>query len=228
MANYRKIWEEAYGPIPYDDDGRKMEIHHKDGDRNNNDLSNLMLITISEHYNIHYEQDDWAACQSIINRMNVSPREKSKICSELAKKRVAEGTHHFLDPEFIKQDSIRKSIRNTGFGNPMYGKTVSEATAKKLSESHKKRIEQGIHHLQSEDHKNRMRIKANEELANGTHVFQQEENIKKAQNIHQQMLANKTHPFNSSNRIDPNKIKKWCEVCNKEVTLPVFGRFHKH
>jgi len=42
------------------------------------------------------------------------------------------------------------------------------------------------------------------------------------------MLENKKHPFNSSSRIDPNKIKKWCDVCNKEVTLPVFGRFHKH
>lgn len=228
MSNYRKIWEDANGPIPYDSAGRKMEIHHRDGDRNNNDLENLQLLTINDHYNIHYEQNNWAACQSIANRMKILPKEKSKLCSELAKKRFEDGTHHFLDPEFIKEDSIRKSLRNKGSGNPMYGRKVSIETTIKRSESHKKRVVQGIHHLQSDEHKERMKLKAIGELKNGTHVFQQEENRQKAKEIHKKMLENKKHPFNSSSRIDPNKIKKWCSVCNKEVTLPVFGRFHKH
>ena len=228
MSNYRKIWEDANGPIPYDNSGRKMEIHHKDGDRNNNELSNLELLTITEHYNIHYEQNDWAACQSIINRMNVSPEEKRKSCSELVKKRFADGTHHFINPEFIKQDSIRKSIRNKGSGNPMYGKEVTSETRLQRSKSHKKLVAQGIHPLQSSEHKDRMKKRAIKELQAGVHAFQQIENIQKAKDVHQQMLVDKTHPFNNSKRIDPNKLKKWCNICNKEVTSPVFGRFHKH
>ena len=228
MSNYRKIWEEINGTIPLDEFGRRMEIHHLDGDRTNNELSNLTLLTINEHYKIHYDNGDWAACQSIINRMAVSPEEKSKTCSELANKRFADGTHHFLDPEFIKLDSKRKSIRNQGSGNPMFGRKVSDETTRKRSEAHAKRVEQGIHYLQSDKHKSRMRERAITELSNGTHIFQQEENRKKVKDTHQKMLSNNEHPFNKSNRIDPNKTKIYCKVCDKETTLPAFNRFHKH
>lgn len=228
MSNYRKLWEDAFGPIPYDSYGRRMEIHHIDGDRNNNDLSNLKLVTINEHYDIHYDNGDWAACQSILNRMNVSPSEKSKKCSDLAKQRFAEGTHHFLNPEFIKADSLRKSMRNRGSGNPMYGKKQSEETLRKRSESHKKRVAQGMHHLQSDEHRNRMRDKSLSELSNGTHAFQKEENKQKLKETHKKMIVNKSHPFNKESRIDPNKIRMYCHVCNKETTLPAFNRFHKH
>lgn len=62
MKNYRKIWEEHYGPIPFDNNDRRCEIHHIDSNRENNEISNLMLVTIQEHYDIHYFQGDWAAC----------------------------------------------------------------------------------------------------------------------------------------------------------------------
>jgi hypothetical protein len=228
MSNYRKIWEETNGPIPLDEFGRRMEIHHLDGDRTNNELSNLSLLTINEHYDIHYDNGDWAACQSIINRMKVSPEEKSKTCSDLAKKRFADGTHHFLDPEFIKKQSNTNSIRFAGSGNPMFGKPVSGETRVKRSNSHKKLVEQGVHHLQSAEHRDKMRDKAITELANGTHVFQQERNKQKAKEVHQKMLANNEHPFNKENRLDPNKIKMYCSLCNKETTLPAYKRFHKH
>ena len=228
MSNYRKIWENVNGTIPHDLNERRMEIHHIDGNRENNEIDNLRLVSIDEHYNIHYEQNDWAACQSIINRMNVSPEEKSKSCSELAKKRFAEGTHHFQDPNFIKEDSMRKSIRNKGAGNPMFGRPVSEKTRTKQSLSQKKLVTDGKHHLQSEKHKVMMRDRAKTELQNGTHPFQQSEVREKQQKTHTELVSNKKHPFNSLNRIDPNKTKVFCEVCNKETTLPAFNRFHKH
>lgn len=56
MNNYRKIWEDNFGPIPKDENGRSYEIHHKDGNTENNDLSNLMCVSIKEHYDIHYKQ----------------------------------------------------------------------------------------------------------------------------------------------------------------------------
>ena len=42
-TNYRKIYEQHYGPIPKDTDGRSYEIHHIDGNHNNNDINNLRV-----------------------------------------------------------------------------------------------------------------------------------------------------------------------------------------
>lgn len=54
MTNiYRKIYESHYGPIPIDETGRTYEIHHIDGNSENNDISNLKCVSIQEHYNIH-------------------------------------------------------------------------------------------------------------------------------------------------------------------------------
>ena len=52
-VNYRKIWEDANGPIPY-----AHHIHHIDGDHTNNDLSNLICVSPYEHYLIHKNQGD--------------------------------------------------------------------------------------------------------------------------------------------------------------------------
>ena len=46
----RIVWEEAHGPVP-----PKHEIHHVDGDKLNNELSNLRCISLSEHRRIHSE-----------------------------------------------------------------------------------------------------------------------------------------------------------------------------
>ena len=78
-TNYRKIWENHYGKIPKDEDGRPYEIHHKDGNRNNNDIENLICISIKEHYDIHYQQGDYGACVMIAKRMNLSPNYLSEI-----------------------------------------------------------------------------------------------------------------------------------------------------
>lgn len=228
MANYRKIWEEVNGPIPIDNNGRKMEIHHIDGKRSNNSIENLKLVSIEEHYDIHYKQGDWGACQSIINRMKISPLEKSKFCSELAKLRLANGTHHFLDPEFIKKDSERKSKNRRGENHPLFGKKMSKETTAKQSASHKKLVEQGIHHLQKEDHKNRMREKARVELENGTHPFLNLDIRNKLLETINNQLNCKTHPFNRSTRVDPNKILLYCLQCQKNVPKPAFNRFHKY
>jgi hypothetical protein len=36
MSIYRKIYEQNFGPIPKDGDGRSYDVHHIDGNRNNN------------------------------------------------------------------------------------------------------------------------------------------------------------------------------------------------
>lgn len=226
--SYRKIWEDANGPIPYDTEGRRMEIHHIDGNRKNNSLDNLKLVTIQEHYDIHYAQRDWGACQSIANRMKISPEEKSKLCSELANKRVQEGTHIFQNPEFIKADSIRKSITRNGENHPLYGKKMPKSTTDKQSASHKKLVEQGIHHLQQDAHRNRMREKALKELSQGNHPFLDPKNRNKLVESINQQLQEKTHPFNRSTRVDPNKTLIYCNKCERSIPKPAFNRFHKY
>jgi hypothetical protein len=48
QMEHRLVWEEHYGEIP-----EGMQIHHIDGDKTNNDMSNLMLLTPLEHKRIH-------------------------------------------------------------------------------------------------------------------------------------------------------------------------------
>jgi hypothetical protein len=67
--NYRKIWESHYGDIPKDDQGRSFDIHHIDGDRSNNDIGNLIALSIEDHYKIHLAQNDNAAVAAISQRM---------------------------------------------------------------------------------------------------------------------------------------------------------------
>lgn len=100
---YRKIWESVNGKIPKDDFGRSYEIHHIDGNHLNNDITNLKLVTIEEHYSIHFNQGDYVACHMIAKRMAQTPKELSQVISDLNKLR-------------------------TGNLNPFYGKTHSQKT----------------------------------------------------------------------------------------------------
>ena len=69
-TNYRKIYENHNGLIPKEVNGRTYEIHHIDGNHSNNSPSNLIAVTIQEHYEIHYNQHDWNACKMIKLRMD--------------------------------------------------------------------------------------------------------------------------------------------------------------
>jgi hypothetical protein len=124
--NQKRIYVKHFGQIPKDEHGRSYEVHHKDGNHKNNDPSNLIAISIEEHYNIHYANNDWDAARLIALRMNKSPEEISELSRRSAIKKIEDGTHHFI--EFNKRD--RSDIRGdlNPMRNPEIAKKVSEKT----------------------------------------------------------------------------------------------------
>jgi hypothetical protein len=112
---YKKIYERHHGPIPKDETGRMYEIHHIDGNSDNNDITNLIALTIHEHYEIHYWQEDWSACLLMSERMMISSEEKSELARKSALSRVENGTHPWQkrsDGTSFASDLVKKGIHN--------------------------------------------------------------------------------------------------------------------
>jgi hypothetical protein len=112
--NYRKIYESHFGPIPKDENGRSYEIHHIDGNRKNNDPSNLQCLSIQEHYNIHFNQSDWGACYLIARKMKLSPEEMSNLSKRVNSQRIQTGEHQFCgdkNPQKKEHNRKKSSIK---------------------------------------------------------------------------------------------------------------------
>jgi hypothetical protein len=134
--NYRSVYKKYHGPIPLDEDGRTYEIHHKDGNRKNNEPSNLIALSIQEHYNLHFEKKDYAACLRISSRMNQSTEEKTRLASLHAQSQLKSGTHPWKSEKY-KQNQKRRALSDS---NPFKGGEIQKR-------SHRKRLELGNHHL---------------------------------------------------------------------------------
>lgn len=128
-TKYRRIYEQHYGPIPKEENGRTYDIHHIDGDHSNNDPSNLKAVTLQEHYDIHYAMEDWGACIAIKMRMDSDPN----LISELNIKRIEDGTHNFLGGDLQRQ-------RIEAGTHHFLGGEIAK-------KSNRKRLENGTHHL---------------------------------------------------------------------------------
>lgn len=94
-TQYRRIYEKTYGKIPVDENGITYDIHHIDGNRENNDPSNLIAVSLNEHYEIHMNQGELVAASKIALRMNMPPEKLKIIMSAAAKKQILDGTHVF-------------------------------------------------------------------------------------------------------------------------------------
>lgn len=148
--DYRKIWIDHHGSIPKDEHGKSYDIHHIDGNINNNDISNLLAVSIKEHYQIHYDQGDYDACSLISYRMTASKDELKLLYKEIGEKlrgrknyKLSEylrGPFHYMKKiewkiiqaerckntktHQLKNEASRKklSLSKTGEGNHMHGK----------------------------------------------------------------------------------------------------------
>jgi len=178
-TNYRKIYEQNYGPIPKDGQGRTFEIHHIDGNHNNNDPLNLVAVSIEDHYNIHYEQEDWAACLLMSDRMKISPEEKSDLSRRTQLTLVLNGTHHWLDPEFIERNISRQhNLMSIGEHN-FQREDVKLKTKIIVKETQLLRFSMGVHQFQDPIVREKAKItlkEVNDKLVSeGKHIFQNTE-----------------------------------------------------
>ena len=114
-SSYRRIYERHHGPIPKDELGRSYEIHHKDGNHSNNAIDNLQMVTIQEHFDIHYAQGDYTAASMIAKRMHyaLTSEQLSAIASQSVSDQIERGVHNFSNPELHAQYTRRALERGT-------------------------------------------------------------------------------------------------------------------
>lgn len=204
-VNSRKIYENHFGPIPVDDSGRTYDVHHIDYNRNNNDPTNLIAVSIEEHYKIHADRGDWAACYLIGIRMKLSSEELGELSSKQQRKRIEEGTHPFTNPEYKRRNSLARVADGThnflGKRNPVH-----------------ERVANGTHHLLGGD----IQRKNNKErLENGTHNFL---NSEFQRNVALARLEKGTHNFCGDDH--PNKRQLTCPHCGKTGGQVNMKRWH--
>jgi HNH endonuclease len=208
MRPYRKLWIQTYGHIPVDESGRSYEIHHLDGNRENNDLSNLVCVSIQEHYEIHLKQGDFGACNQIVKRMALTKEEKTKLNSELTKK-------NWKNPEYREKQLKRLSLKW------QTDEQYKELMKRIVSERMQKELSDGTHPFINPKHKkfcNEKRDEKNAEmLAKGTHYFQSKE-AKALQAIVYTCphcnLTGKGHSM-KRNHFDKCKTLKFKQVCDQ-------------
>ena len=199
--NYRKIYEQHYGPIPRDDLGRSHEIHHIDGDRNNNDISNLKCVSMQEHYDIHFSQGDFRACLRIGNKMKMSNELMSKLATMENKRRVEDRTHHWLGGEHQRQ--LAKKLVNEGRHHFLGGRIQTA--------NHIKRVEDGTHQFLGGQIARQTQLNR---VKNGTHNFLNGEISKRT---NKERMKNGTHP---------TQFQRTCPHCNKRGQAPAMSRWH--
>lgn len=226
-TNYRKIYEQHHGPIPKDEDGRSYEIHHIDSDHTNNDPSNLKAVTIQEHYDIHYAQGDYGACYFISIRMKMSPTEISSLASEIALRRVRDGTNPFLNPEIARQNNLKRLADGT---HPFLDGEMSRRVQQK-------RIQDGTHNLLGGTLQRKLIAEGRHNLVGGAlHrrlVAEGRHNMLGGQ-VQRDRVANKTHNFlgsdNNQKRLElgthQTQIKITCPKCGKSGSVPPMKRWH--
>ena len=150
---YRKIYEHHHGLIPKEENGRTYEIHHIDGNHSNNNPSNLVAVSLQEHYSIHKSQKDHFACWKMSAKMKLTPEEQSEL-AKLAGQKGGSTTAKLIlinkHPLQRRPDgsSVSKDRISTGthpFSKRDDGSSVGGDIAKKM-------VKNGTHPLLGKNH----------------------------------------------------------------------------
>ena len=209
-GKYRKIYENHYGFIPKDNEGRSYDIHHLDGNHSNNNPVNLKAITIQEHYDIHRKQQDWGACLLLAKRMKITPEERSEIATFHNTKRVANGTHPFLEKDFQKK--VQQKLIDNGshhfLGNGDFQRNIQQRL-----------IDNGSHHFLKREDGSSL---ASERVNNGAHPFL---GGKVSSEVANRRIREGVHHF--LGETNPGKLKWTCEKCQKQgFGISNYNRWH--
>lgn len=130
--NYRRIWINAFGPIPVDEQGRSFEIHHVDGNRKNNSLDNLQCLSIEDHYKLHYEKKEYHAAHLIAKRLGMSLKNISNWnMTEEVRKKLSESKKGSKNP--MKDPAVAKKV-----GDALRGRKKSKEAERKRLETARK------------------------------------------------------------------------------------------
>lgn len=152
--DYRKIWEAHYGPIPTDELGRSYDIHHKDGNRENNSIDNLECVSIEEHYNIHLKQKDYFAAKLVgyragkdiskLSGYTHSEKTKEQIRKKLKGQKRKPETLEKISKSLKGKVCSREAVEARKQGLKKYYQEAAEAELgkrwKKISEAHRGKI----------------------------------------------------------------------------------------
>lgn len=92
---HRVVWEEHFGKIP-----AGCEIHHKDGNKQNNIIGNLKIVTHKEHCNKYHPE-------TMINMRKLSCEVRSRKSLERQKE---------INKLFKEGMSVKDIIQSSGFG----------------------------------------------------------------------------------------------------------------
>ena len=139
---HRKVYEQHFGPIPKEADGRSYEIHHIDGNPENNNIANLQAVTLQEHYDIHYSQGDYGACFKMAEKLSLTPQEISDISRKTQLKRLAAGTHNWQNSETQAAAGRRSAIKL--FANRTHNFIKNKD---KIADLQRQRVKDGSHNL---------------------------------------------------------------------------------
>jgi len=210
---YRKIYENHYGNIPRDREGRSYEIHHIDGNHSNNDPTNLTALTLTEHYEIHFKQGDYFACMLMqAQRMNSTPAERSAVSKLNALSQLKNGTHVSQIPGGM--DNLRQSTLNR----------IKDGTHLFLNsdfhrDNNAKRVAAGTHHFLDPKFRKHINDTNKNRLNDGTHLFknpiwQAEKAKKTVESGKHNFLGGDLQRNRVKNGTHPSQIQWTCIHCN--------------
>lgn len=196
--HYRKIYQSHVGPIPRDELGRSYEIHHIDGNRQNNSLENLKCVSLQEHFDIHFSQGDWGACHRIGAKLKLTFEELSNISKKCQHERISNGTHHLLGGS-IQRRASQQAVQEGR--HPFQGDR----------NPNKRRVAAGTHQWQD---KEKASQRARKRIQEKNHPFVSGDLQRKTVG---QMIADGTHP---------SQTIRTCDKCGKTGKGPVMLKYH--